>query len=69
MKSVLYVEHANKQVDDKTMVDTAKSIYTAAGYKIKDIKSLDLYAKAEECKVYFVVNAGTESDFRGEFDF
>lgn len=69
MKSVFYVEHNNKQIDDKFMVATAKAIYTEAGNKIKDIKSLDIYAKAEENKVYFVINAGTDSEFKGEFDF
>lgn len=69
MKTVLYVELANKQIDDKTMITTAKTIYTEAGNKAKDIKSLDVYVNAEESKVYFVVNAGTDAEFKGEFDF
>ena len=52
MKSVLYVELANKQIDDKTMITTAKTIYTEAGNKAKDIKSLDVYVNAEELQMH-----------------
>lgn len=69
MKSVLFVQHYERQIDDKTMTDTAKKIYTEAGNKIKDIVSLDLYAKADDCKVYFVINAGKDNEFKGDFEF
>ena len=46
MKSVLYVEHDNRQIDEKTMLDTAKKIWTESGRKVKDIVTLDVYANA-----------------------
>lgn len=69
MKSVLYVEHDNRQIDEKTMLDTAKKIWTESGRKVKDIVSLDVYANANESKVYFVFNAGTDTEFKGDFGF
>ena len=65
MKSTLYVEQYGRQIDDKTMQETAKAIWVEAGNKIKDILTLDIYAKPEENKVYFVING----DFTGSFDF
>lgn len=65
MKASLYVEQQGRQIDDKTMQDTAKAIWVEAGNKIKDILTLDIYAKPEESKVYFVING----DFTGSFDF
>ena len=34
-----------------------------AGNKVKDIRSLDLYAKPEENRIYFVINGEFTSNF------
>lgn len=63
MKSTLFVEHYGRQINDKAMIDAAKAIWTGAGNKVKDIRSLDLYAKPEEHRIYFVINGEFTSDF------
>lgn len=63
MKSTLFVEHYGKQINDKAMIDAAKAIWTGAGHKVKDIHSLDLYAKPEENRIYFVINGEFTSNF------
>lgn len=63
MKSTLYVENYGKQISDTAMVESAKAIWTGAGNKVKDIVSLDLYAKPEESRIYFVINGTFESSF------
>ena len=44
-------------------IDAAKAIWTGAGNKVKDIRSLDLYAKPEENRIYFVINGEFTSNF------
>lgn len=65
MKSTLFVEHFGKQNSDKAMIDTAKAKWLEMGKKIKDIRTLELYAKPEEGRVYFVIN----NEFNGDFEF
>lgn len=69
MKTLFYVEHNHRQIEEKAMLDTAKKMWTEAGNKIKDIASLDVYVNANENRVYFVINAGTETEFRSNFGF
>jgi hypothetical protein len=60
MKTDFYVEFAGKQVKRDDLVNTAKKIWTDAGNKAADLKSLDLYLKPEDNAVYYVFN-NTES--------
>ena len=64
MKTALYVEYAGKQVEDKTLVATAKELWVAEGNKVKDIKTLNLYVKPEENAAYYVIN----EDFSGKIE-
>ena len=56
MKTNTYVEYAGKQVEEKTVVASVKQVWTEAGNKVKDIKTMDLYIKPEESAVYYVIN-------------
>lgn len=56
MKTTLFVEYGEKQVQDKTMIAAAKKAWTNAGHKVADIKTIELYAKPEEAAVYYVIN-------------
>lgn len=55
------VEYYGKQTEEKDMIASVKKAWTrAAGKKVGDIKSIDLYVKPEEGAVYYVVN-GTDT--------
>lgn len=61
MKSNIYVEYQGVQANTTDFVAAAKKIWQAKGNKVKDLKTLDLYAKPEENMVYCVFN-GEDSD-------
>lgn len=64
MKSELFVQFQGKDVDTKSLVDTAKEIWKADGNKIKDLNTIGLYYKPEEHKCYYVFNGeGSEDSF------
>jgi hypothetical protein len=56
MKSNVYVEFQGKQTLTTDVVAAVKKQWSAAGNKIKDIATLDLYVKPEENAVYYVIN-------------
>ena len=56
MKTNYYVEYQGKQTLEKDVVAAAKKVWTGAGNKVKDIKTLDIYVKPEEGAAYFVIN-------------
>ena len=60
MKVNAYVEYYGKQVHENTMIADVKKAWTKSGHKIGEIKTMDLYIKPEESKVYYVINE-TES--------
>lgn len=55
-----YVEYYGKQVHESTMIAEVKKAWRKSGHKVGDIKSMDLYIKPEEDRVYYVIN-GTEN--------
>ena len=63
MKSTLYVEYQEKQLEEKDLVAKAKKIWTGSGKKIGDLTSLQLYVKPEEKMVYCVFNDDTKGEF------
>ena len=63
MKSTLYVEYQEKQMDEKHLVAKAKQIWTDEGRKISALTSLQLYVKPEENMAYYVFN----DEIKGEF--
>lgn len=63
MKSTLYVEYQEKQLEEKDLVAKAKQVWTSTGKKVSELTSLQLYVKPEENMVYCVFN----EDITGEF--
>lgn len=56
MKSNVYVEYQGQQTLMKDVLTAVKKEWSAAGNKIKDIDTLDMYVKPEEHTVYYVIN-------------
>ena len=56
MKANVYVEYAGKQIKETDMIKAAKALWTKAGNKVSDIKSMRLYVKPEDSAVYVVIN-------------
>ncbi len=63
MKSTLYVEYQEKQMDEKDLITKAKKIWTGNGNKVSDLTSLQLYVKPEENMAYCVFNDETKGEF------
>ena len=63
MKSTLYVEYQEKQLNEKDLVATAKKLWTESGKKASELTSLQVYVKPEENKVYCVYNDDITNDF------
>lgn len=60
MKVKAVVEYQGKQVEEKDIIASVKKAWTKSGKKVRDLKSVDLYIKPEEEKVYYVIN-GTDT--------
>ena len=56
MKTNYFVEFGGKKVSEDDIVKKAKKTFTSMGYKVSDIKSMQLYIKVEENAVYYVFN-------------
>lgn len=63
MKSTLYVEYQEKQLEEKDLIAKAKKIWTDQGKKVSELTSIQLYVKPEENMAYAVFN----DDVKGEF--
>ncbi len=57
IKTSLFVEYGEKQVEDKAIIASVKKAWTKAGNKVGDIKTMALYVKPEEAAVYYVINS------------
>ena len=62
MKVNMHVQFAFKDYDAETIYELAINDYVAAGNKKTSIKNLVAYVKAEDNKVYYVIN----DEFKGE---
>ena len=62
MKSTLYVEYQEKQLEEKDLVAKAKKVWTSTGKKVSELTSLQLYVKPEENMVYCVFNEDTTGE-------
>lgn len=63
MKSTLYVEYQEKQLEEKDLVAKAKKVWTSTGKKVSELTSLQLYVKPEENMVYCVFNEDNTGEF------
>lgn len=63
MKSTLYVEYQEKQLDEKDIIAKAKQLWTDSGKKASELVSLQVYIKPEENMVYCVYNDDIKNEF------
>lgn len=64
MKSTMYIEYQGNQIDENSVVATAKKIWTDNGNKATDLKKLQVYIKPEENAAYYVFNEEVAGSFQ-----
>lgn len=65
LKSALYIQYAGRSYAQEDLIKIAKDVWKYdLKRKVGDLKSVDLYVKPEENKVYYVMN----KEFTGCFD-
>jgi hypothetical protein len=63
MKSNVYVEFYGEQVSQSDILEEAKKIWKDSGKKEADLKSIQLYIKPEDDRVYYVFNDDESGSF------
>lgn len=63
MKANVYVEFYGEQVSQADIIAEAKSIWVGLGNKEADLKSIQLYIKPEDDRVYYVFNDDVSGSF------
>ncbi len=63
MKTTLYIEYQEKQLNEKDILAKAKKVWTDEGRKVSELAALQIYVKPEENMAYCVYN----EDSKGEF--
>ncbi len=63
MKTNHYVQFLGNDVEMNELTKFAKEEWKALGYKVKDIKTLDVYYKPEEKTCYYVFNDDVTGSF------
>lgn len=63
MKSTIYVEYQEKQLNETDLVKKAKKVWTESGKKVSELISLQVYVKPEENMAYCVFNEDTKGEF------
>ena len=56
MKTNVSVQYMGKDISEKDMIALVKKDWTAKKNKVGDIKTMELYVKVEENRVYYVIN-------------
>lgn len=64
IKTKVYVQYHGKEVSVEMLTEEVKKVYTAAGHKASEIKTVALYVKPEEDVAYFVVNGEGSEECR-----
>lgn len=64
VKANVYVQYLDKEISAESLVAEAKKAYAAAGNKVADIKSIDVYVKPEENTAYYAVNGNGAPEFK-----
>lgn len=60
MKATMTIQAAGIEVTEASVKALVKEAWVAAGNKVKDMETVDIYVKPEEKMVYYVIN-GTVS--------
>ncbi len=56
MKTNFYVQYMGKEYSEQEIVNQIKQDWKNEGNKIGDMKTLNIYLKVEEGKVYYIIN-------------
>ena len=64
MKTQLFVQYQGSEVSEQDIVNEIKQWWKDQDKLVKDLKTLDMYVKPEDKKVYFTVNG----DLQGSLD-
>ena len=63
------VQFGEKEVTYTDMVNRIKEMWKAQGKREVSMKSLELYVKPEESKVYYVINSQDKKPVTGDIDY
>lgn len=63
------VQFGEKEVTYTDMVNRIKEMWKAQGKREVSMKSLELYVKPEEAKVYYVINSQDKNPVTGDIDY
>ena len=61
MKINTIIQYENLEIDEKSLINAIKQLWSNQGKKQKDIQDIQLYIKPSEQTAYYVIN----SDFTG----
>lgn len=56
MKTNFVVQYENLEVDERSVINAIKELWSNQGKKLKDIKDLQIYIKPQERTIYYVIN-------------
>ena len=62
MKMNFCVQFMGKEYTEQDIVNQIKTDWKNEGNKIGDMKTLDIYMKVEEAKVYYVINGSINKE-------
>ena len=64
VKATIQVEYADKKYTTEALIQIAKDVWKYdLKQKAADFKTVELYVKPEENKVYYVINGDVKGDF------
>ncbi|MCR4744719.1 MAG: DUF6465 family protein [Lachnospiraceae bacterium] len=66
LKITTHIQYAGKDLTEDDLMKALKADWKARKYKASDIKSLELYVKPEDNKVYYVCNG--DAEMTGDID-
>ena len=55
-KTMIYFQFQGKEIEEQEVIGMVKKVWKDQGNMMKDLKDLSVYIKAEESKVYYVIN-------------
>ncbi len=63
MKTNLYLEYQEKQINQTDIIAQAKQVWKDTGHTAAALKTMQLYVKPEDNMVYYVFNDDVEGSF------
>lgn len=58
VKPEVFIEYQGQQAQQAVIIEKVRAAFVASGHRASSIKSLNIYIKPEEFKVYYVINDG-----------